>query len=48
MSQTWWFSRFIISTFERARQEDQKFETSLDYIVRSCLEKKIGEMILAP
>lgn len=39
---------FIISTFERLRQEDQKFETSLDYLVRPCLEKKIGEMSLAP
>jgi hypothetical protein len=30
----------IIPAFRRLRQEDREFETSLDYIVRSCLKKK--------
>lgn len=30
----------VIITLERPRQEDQKFETSLGYLVRACLGRR--------
>jgi hypothetical protein len=38
-SLAWWCIP-VIPALEKQRQEDQKFETSLGYIVRSCLKTK--------
>jgi hypothetical protein len=34
----WWYTS-IISALKRVRQEDLKFEASLEYIARPCLKK---------
>jgi hypothetical protein len=35
--QAWWFT-LVIPTLGRLRQENHKFQVSLDYIVRPCLK----------
>jgi hypothetical protein len=34
----------IIPNFRRKKQEDYKFEASLDYIVKPCLRKEVSKM----
>jgi hypothetical protein len=38
--QVWWCT-FITPALRRLRQEDGEFKTSLGYIARSCLHKKL-------
>jgi hypothetical protein len=35
--QAWWYTP-VIPALRRWRQEDKKFETSLDYVARPCLK----------
>jgi hypothetical protein len=39
---SWW--RLVISALTRLKQEDYKFEASLDYIVKPCLRKEVSKM----
>jgi hypothetical protein len=34
----WWYTSVILA-LRKLRQEDQEFETSLDYTARTCLKK---------
>jgi hypothetical protein len=38
-SQAWWYMT-VITAFGRPRNEEYKFEASLDYTARSCLKTK--------